>query len=100
MTFTTKSGFRVPGLEEPIQDRLDLEWFERRPQGQNAGRNAAQMRGRPARRGLTGEGAEVAAALGLELDLIAQQIGEVQRIVEQSLVHRDQRRRERGGIAA
>src|SRR5262245_65613672 len=74
------------GDEHPVQDRLDLERLHLRPQREDAGRDAGQVRGRPTGRRLPGERAEIAAAVGLELDRVAELVSELQRVVEQALI--------------
>src|SRR5262249_4216882 len=56
------------------------------------------MRRGPARGRLVGEGSEMAAAVSLKFDLLAQVIGKVQRIAEGAFVDGDQRRREHGRV--
>ena len=91
---------RISCPKHPVQHRLDLERLQVRLQRQDAGGDAGQVRRRPARRRLAGERAEIATAVRLELHLLAQLVREPQRVVEQPLVHRDERRGERGRVAA
>ena len=76
-------------MEHPVEQRLHLEGLERRSQREQARRNASQVGRGPARRGLAGERAEVALAVGLEFDAFAKLVGEIERVGEQALVHRD-----------
>src|SRR6185312_10657934 len=87
-------------LMHPIQDRLNLKWFHARSQGQNASSDAGEMRCGPTRRRLGRERAEIAVTVRPKLDGFAKVIGKIERIGEQSLVHGQQRRSKRGGIAA
>src|SRR5262245_61172285 len=58
------------------------------------------MRSGPTGGGFVDERAEVAAGFGLELDLVAERVGELEWIGERAFVHRDERRAELGGVAA
>src|ERR1700738_3387988 len=80
--------------KHPVQNRLDFKRFQARLDRQNPRRDARQMRGGPAGRRLLGERTQVALAVRLKLDLLAQLVSEVQGIVEQALVHRYKGRRE------
>src|SRR5947209_16240815 len=58
------------------------------------------MRRGPARGGFVGKGSQVTPAVGLELNLVPQVVGELKGIVEKALIHGDQRRGKCGRITA
>src|SRR5262245_8469179 len=59
-----RGGTVARGADEPVEDRLDLERLEVGLERQDAGGDAGQVRGGPARGRLPGERAEVPAAVG------------------------------------
>src|SRR5712691_13247677 len=88
------------GTEQPVENRLDLKRLHARAKGQNAGSDASQVRRRPARGRLIGERTEIAPAVRQELHLVAQIVGELERVFEKALVHGHERRGEGGGVAS
>src|SRR5262249_16775188 len=78
----SSTGLLPPGDEHPIQHGLDLERLHLWPQRENAGRDAREVGRGPTGRRLAGERTEVPAAVGLELDRVAQLVRELERVVE------------------
>src|SRR5207245_4136714 len=84
----------------PIKDRFDLEGLQIGFKRQDSSRDAGQVGCGPAGGRLLSERSQISSPMSLELDLIAQLIHELKRIVEKPFVNGDQRRREGGRITA
>src|SRR5262249_18720970 len=72
---TTRLNFAfIPlhGLKHPVEDCFHLKRFQIRPERKDASSNAAQVGSRPTGCRLVREGAEIAPAMCLKLDLFAQ----------------------------
>src|SRR6187397_3399196 len=85
---------RVGCPKQPVQHCLDLEWLEVGLQGEYPRGDAREVWRGPAGGRFAREWPQIATTVGLELDLLAEFVGEVQRIIEEPLIDRNQGWRE------